>query len=273
MDDYPHADLDLSRRLEFAEGKTSAAFVEARARLAPEVGATALRRSGVFALFDGPSSPLTQTFGLGLAAEPSDDDLDAIESFFESRGAPVFHEVSPLAGMATLGKLADRGYRPVESTSIMYRPVASGIGSGGSVRARVATPEEIDLWSETAAQGWGESAELSAFMRDIGRVSAASEGMTVFFAEIEGRPVATGALAMHDGVALFAGASTIPSERKQGAQRALLDARLRHAAARGCDLAAMGATPGSASQRNAERQGFRIAYTRTKWQLQRKPPG
>jgi hypothetical protein len=31
----------------------------------------------------------------------------------------------------------------------------------------------------------------------------------------------------------------------------------------------MVALPGSASQRNAERQGFRIAYTRTKWQLKR----
>jgi len=30
----------------------------------------------------------------------------------------------------------------------------------------------------------------------------------------------------------------------------------------------MGALPGSGSQRNAERHGFRIAYTRTKWQLQ-----
>jgi hypothetical protein len=29
----------------------------------------------------------------------------------------------------------------------------------------------------------------------------------------------------------------------------------------------MGAQPGSASQRNAERHGFRIAYTRIKWQL------
>jgi hypothetical protein len=33
----------------------------------------------------------------------------------------------------------------------------------------------------------------------------------------------------------------------------------------GCDLAMMGAQPGSASQRNGERQGFRIAYTRIKW--------
>ena len=30
----------------------------------------------------------------------------------------------------------------------------------------------------------------------------------------------------------------------------------------------MVAAPGSASQRNAERQGFRIAYTRTKWMLE-----
>jgi hypothetical protein len=30
----------------------------------------------------------------------------------------------------------------------------------------------------------------------------------------------------------------------------------------------MVAWPGTDSQRNAERKGFRIAYTRTKWQLQ-----
>jgi hypothetical protein len=30
----------------------------------------------------------------------------------------------------------------------------------------------------------------------------------------------------------------------------------------------MCAEPGSSSQRNAERQGFRIAYTRMKWQLE-----
>ncbi len=35
--------------------------------------------------------------------------------------------------------------------------------------------------------------------------------------------------------------------------------------ASGCDLAMMGALPGSDSQRNAERHGFHIAYTRIKW--------
>ena len=57
----------------------------------------------------------------------------------------------------------------------------------------------------------------------------------------------------------------MPEWRNRGAQRALLEHRLGRAAEAGCDLAMMGAAPGSASQRNAERQGFRIAYTRIKW--------
>ncbi|HEX2270310.1 MAG TPA: hypothetical protein VHH35_12270 [Pyrinomonadaceae bacterium] len=41
----------------------------------------------------------------------------------------------------------------------------------------------------------------------------------------------------------------------------------RSNASQGCTIGMMGALPGSGSQRNAERHGFRIAYTRTKWQL------
>ena len=72
-------------------------------------------------------------------------------------------------------------------------------------------------------------------------------------------------VSIYDGVTL--GASTIPEARNQGAQLALLDARLRYGASHGCDIAMMCAEPGSSSQRNAERQGFRIAYTRIKWRL------
>jgi GNAT superfamily N-acetyltransferase len=218
-------------------------------------------------MFDGVGSPLTQTFGLGLLATPTDTDLDTIERFFDERGAAIFHEVSPMAPLEMLELLVARGYRPVELTSVMFRPIAAAAlpENDSRVRARIASIEEVDLWSDTAAEGWREFGELSSFMRDIGRVSATSDGMTAFLAEIDGRPVGTGAIAIHDGVAILAGASTIPEARKQGAQRALLEARLHHAAKQGCDLAAIGAAPGSPSQRNAERQGFRIAYTRIKW--------
>jgi GNAT superfamily N-acetyltransferase len=169
--------------------------------------------------------------------------------------------------MATIDLLITRGYRPVELTSVMYRPIdaAPGAPQSDAVRARLAAREEIELWASVAAEGWSEFTEVAPLMRDLARVTARAERTQAFFAETEARPVATGAVAIYDGVALLAGASTIPTARNQGAQRALLQARLQHAASAGCDLAMMCAAPGSASQRNAERQGFRIAYTRIKW--------
>ena len=98
--------------------------------------------------------------------------------------------------------------------------------------------------------------------------SSRSKSLT-FLAALDDQPIAAGALSIAGDVALLAGASTIPSARRQGAQLALLEARLRYAATQGCTVAMMVTQPGSGSQRNAERHGFRIAYTRTKWQLQR----
>ncbi len=262
--DYPLSDVSLSRRLERCEADTNVSMIEARARLHPEVGATWTRVNGAYALFDVVDSPLTQTFGFGLFATPEEDDLAQLEEFFESRGAPVFHEVSALAEPRTLELLGRRGYRPIELTSMMYRPIAAK-ESDSRIATRVIGEGEEELWAATAAEGWSEYPELSAFLLDLGRVTAGAHGTRAFIAELDGRAIGTGALAIHDGVALLAGASTIPSRRKQGAQKALLEARLRFAAQQGCDLAMMGALPGSASQRNAERQGFRIAYTRIKW--------
>jgi hypothetical protein len=93
--------------------------------------------------------------------------------------------------------------------------------------------------------------------------------MTSFLVEREGEPIATGSLAIYEGVALLAGASTIPARRGLGAQGLLLAARLAEARRRGCELAMMVAAPASTSQHNAERRGFRVAYTRTKWRLRR----
>ena len=59
----------------------------------------------------------------------------------------------------------------------------------------------------------------------------------------------------------------VPELRRRGLQTALLHERMRYAFEHECKLAMMVALPGSDSQRNAERKGFRVAYTRTKWQL------
>ena len=227
--------------------------------------------AGAVVLFDGPISPITQTFGLGLHQTVTADDLAAIEDFFHSRGAPVQHEVSPLADDSTFALLNARGYRPMEFTSVMFRPIEPGIQlsrvPNDRIRARRAGAADADVYVKTAADGWSEYAEFTDMMTELSRVAVARAGALLFLAEMDGQAIASGALNLSDGVALMAGASTIPSARNQGAQLALLEHRLRYAADAGCDLAMICARPGGASQRNAERHGFRIAYTRIKWLL------
>jgi GNAT superfamily N-acetyltransferase len=275
---YPFADLALARRLERVEAISTSHFVDARARLFPDSGATWIEVAGAYAMFDGVASPVTQTFGLGMWQTPTASHFDRIEAFFTERGAPVFHEVSPLADAAVVPLLNARGYQPFEFTSVMYQPIrvtcersphvgdAGESGRPAGLRVRELGPDEADLYARTAAAGWSESG-FGEFMRDMARVGATTEGGHLFVAELGGQAIATGALNVHDGVAHFAGASTVPEGRRQGAQLALLNHRIHYAAARGCDVAVIGASPGSGSQRNAERNGFRIAYTRVKWKL------
>ena len=266
---FPFADLALARRLERAEGMANVRAVELRARVTPEVGASWIEVAGTLAMFDGPQSPLTQTFGLGIVQTPTAADLAAIEAFFTERGVETHHEVSPLADPATFSLLVERRYQPFEFTSVMYMPVAAQIPVAQAARrpalaVRRVRPEDADVYARTSADGWREFG-FADFMYDLQRANAASQAIDLFLAELDGRPIATAALVIQDGVALLAGASTIPDARGRGAQNALLAERLRYGAERGCDVAMIGALPGSGSQRNAERNGFRMAYTRIKW--------
>jgi GNAT superfamily N-acetyltransferase len=263
------SDRSLASRLERAEATANARFVEARRRLFPELGAEWIEVAGAYAMFDGVDSPCTQTFALGLERMPDPADLDRIEKFFLDHRAPVFHEVSPMADKALLPLFVERGYHPVELSNVMFLPLAGrrpqAPPPSGAPQARVAGDDESEVWVRTGLEGWRELLEFAPQMSDLMRTSARTEGNLRFLAEIDGTPVAAGALAIHNGVALLAGASTIPEWRRRGAQRALLEARLDHAARAGCDLAMIAAEPGSSSARNSERRGFRVAYTRIKW--------
>jgi hypothetical protein len=263
----PAVDLALARRLERAEALANAATVDSRRRLQPEVGAEWIEVAGVYAMFDGPASPLTQTFGLGLFEPFLERELDEVEDFFTRRGAATFHEVSSFVAPETLNLLSLRGYAPIEASTVLIRSTAkASAADSGAITVRSIRAEEAPTWCRIAARGWGsESAELGSFLESLGAVMVQASGVACFLAELDREPIAAAAMHVSNGTALLAGAATIPSARRRGAQLALLDARLAFASARGIELAMVVTQPGSASQRNAERQGFRPVYTRAKW--------
>jgi GNAT superfamily N-acetyltransferase len=223
-------------------------------------------------MFDGPESPMTQTFGLGLFAPVTAEALAAIEAFFADRGADAQHEVSPLAGVEALALLVDRGYRPIELSTVLARPLDGAIDApaaapGLSVRRCEAADRE--RWIAAASAGWAAAPEAAGKIAGMMRVVSQNPRLANFLVEREGELIATGLLVIHEGIALLAGASTIPAQRGLGAQSLLLAARLAEARRCGCELAMMVAAPASVSQRNAERRDFRVAYTRTKWRRPR----
>jgi GNAT superfamily N-acetyltransferase len=269
----PFSDLTLSRRLERAEGFACCQYAETRISQFPNSGAAWIECGGAVAVFDGVDSPCTQTFGLGIFEELTESTLDTIEAFFRIHSAPVQHEVSPFAGVDALRLLCKRGYAPIELSSVLYRPVEPPAQPAtlaeSTVSVRITGPDEANLWSRISAKGWShDHPELMDVMLNFGALTAAREHTVCFLAEADDQPGAAGVLCIHDGVALLGGSSTVPEMRRRGMQSALLEARMSYAYQIGCDLAMMVAWPGTDSQRNAERKGFQIAYTRTKWQLQ-----
>ncbi|GAB1342695.1 GNAT family N-acetyltransferase [Gemmatimonas sp.] len=262
----PFIDASLARRLERTEAHANMAFVESRARLEPAVGAQWQDVGGTWVMFDGAESPLTQTFGLGLFSGPTAEQFEQIENVFSAHRTATLHEVCTMADAAVLPLLGTRGYVPTEWSTVLVQPLPVRRSTqSGDVAVREIRPAEADLWADVAAAGWSEEPALADFIRALGRVSVRAEDTRCYLALLDGQPVASASMHVHNGVALLAGASTIPPFRRRGAQNALLVHRLAAAADLGCDLAMMVTAPGSDSQRNAQRSGFSVAYSRVKW--------
>ena len=81
----------------------------------------------------------------------------------------------------------------------------------------------------------------------------------------EEAPAAVALLHMQDQIATLVAAATVPQFRGRGCQTALLQQRIVDAADAGCTLLVTQTRVGTASQRNMERAGMRVAYTSTIW--------
>jgi GNAT superfamily N-acetyltransferase len=259
------ADRALARRLEAADAWFKAAYVEAQARLRPELGAAVEPVAGGYAAYAGPGSPLNRAVGLGMEEPTGAEALDAVEHFFHHRRALARIDVCPLADSSLVQGLSHRGYYLAEFKNVWARPLR-GDGDFTSpvagVQVRAARPEEAALWIRTVSQGFAGRDTVTPEDQEIAAPNFYTSTATCFLAWVDGEAAGGGALATYQGLAAFFSASTRPAFRGRGVQTALLRARLAAAVAAGCDLALVHTTPGNASQRNVQRMGFCLAYTK-----------
>jgi GNAT superfamily N-acetyltransferase len=264
------AEFALAQRVEAFEAESGRACTEAAAQRQPELGAVCRAIGGGWAAYSGKDSPLTQAVAVGMNGEVCDADIDAITAFYHSRRAPAHLEVCPLAHPTLIEGLGRRGYRVSEFSNVLFRVIDAGeafTAPESPARVRLARSGERLVWTETVALGFADEIPVTPELIGILSTFGDRPGAHLWLAEVEGKIAGGGALAVGEGLAALCGASTLPEHRRGGIQSGLMTARLVEAARQGCSLAYTIAVPGSASHRNAERHGFRVAYTRIKFTL------
>jgi len=206
--------------------------------------------------------------GLGLSGTVSKEEFGRLEEFYFSRKEPVRVETCPLADGSLIEHYRERGYSVSEFSNVMVRPVekAPAIAFTPGIEIQRVAEGEIDLWTLTVSQGFAEHFPVTQELLGVMRLFASGKHTECYFARLDGKIAGGATMAVRGRIAGLFGASTLPQYRNRGVQTALLHARMQRAAEQGCELAISLAQPGSASQRNITRQGFRTVYTRVKFE-------
>jgi GNAT superfamily N-acetyltransferase len=249
-------DRSLAKRLEMITARSGRECADVWADIA-----------GGIATFSGIDSPITQAFGVGLFGPVSDGELDQLEDFFFSRGAPVALELCPFIHPSLIGLLKARPYRLEEFSNVLVRqlrPRETIATPESDLKVRAALPQESTQYSEVVAEAFSEYLPVSETLRRVIESFSRRPSGCCFLA-LAGNEIAAGGCVSEDQrLAEFYGAATLAGFRKRGAQSLLIAARLQWAVEQHCDLATTTTQPGSSSQRNYERAGFRVVYTRAK---------
>jgi GNAT superfamily N-acetyltransferase len=260
-------DLRLAKRLEMSTAVTCKECAEAVAVLDPAIGAATDEIAGGIVAFTGVDSPVTQALGAGLNGPVTDAELDRLENFFFSRGAAVAIELCPFADRSLVELIAKRPYRLEEFSNVLVRELREGEGFVGpvpGVACREAAPGEAQMYARLVAEGFDDTVPVTQALINIVEAFFRRGSGQCFLTFVEGQAAGGGSVAVSDGIAELYGTSTLARFRGRGAQTALLNARMTWAVKRDCQLATTTTAPGTTSQRNFERAGFRVVYSRTK---------
>lgn len=259
----PPLTFELVRRLERAFADFTVRRLEAYAAL-PGEGVELARFGAVVA-------PVCPSRGeLDFLNRPADlwpEDVGRvgeIVDFYRARGVRPWFELAPDPDFERLaGALGDAGAAHIGFLGAFYGPPSAPESVADGVHVRRVPRERAESAGRLLVNALGAPPQAW----DAGGATFAATGAQLFLASIDGEEAGAAALSLTDGVGYLAAAGTLPHYREKGVQRALICARIDAAAADGCDLVGALAELGRPSQRNLQRAGLQVAYTKAVWRL------
>jgi GNAT superfamily N-acetyltransferase len=263
-----HATLELAKRVE----KTEIDFCAVGAGVGLAGGAASIEVGGGRGVCGQPGSPMNKVLGLGLGVDVTDEDLDAIELFYDERECPIQIELCPLVSTDLVAKLQARGYvlKGFENELACAVPDEAPSSNGLTVDVLTgdrdeeaflrATVEGFSVPDSGQARNEAPAPDVlqtvGGFMRQF-----IHPDIVRYLVRIDGEPAGAAASVITGGVLGIFGTATRPVYRRRGIQSAIV-AKAIELAVGHADLAIATTEPGSISQRTFERFGFQVLYTR-----------
>lgn len=233
------------------------AAAEAASHLRFGAGGEAAQFGPLSAVATRQPSPLDSLWHDGTRP-PTPAELAEAEAFCAAHGQPVTLHLLSHAAPELVPLLSARGYAlqyVLHAYTHDLRPPYA------PTPLTIREEADAERWAHLSAQGFGEGTADTGTL-DIMRLVGGAAGTRRFVAQLDEQDAGTAAFALQDGIAAFHGTSTRPQFRGRGVQTALLAHRLQAAAREGASFASVFVTPGTGSERNAERAGFRLAGLR-----------
>ena len=219
--------------------------------------------------FAGEGSWANQACCVGLDGPVPGAEIDRLVEFYVSRNVEPRIEVCSLADESLVRGLADRGFQLREFENVHLRRIMEDekfdfATSSSDFKVVKVDPEnaaQVEEHVRVGMSGFFEG-EPSEGMLESGHKAATHPRTRAFNVECDNRVVGAGSCEIYEKASAFFGVSVLPDYRRRGIQLALLAKRLETARKEGCLFSAIHTKPGSPSERNAYRVGFRLEYVK-----------
>lgn len=259
-------DKALARRLESCEEMPQIYYARVFQKTRPEIGAAEAEICGGHMSFCGLGSPIGRAVAMGLDRALGEEHLDQAEEFYRSHKAPAQVDLCPMHDPAVFEMCKRRGYAIAELNNVLFRKLDPGEKfpeHPPGCEIRRSSMDDAGITGAVVEGAFFPDGAPEAFQGLIAPLYQ-MEGALAYAAWVDGRIVAcgTGLVIPQHCVVALCGAGTLAEYRGRGLQTALLRARMAAAAEEGCEYAVIVTQGGTTSQRNAERLGFRVAYSK-----------
>ena len=120
-------------------------------------------------IFAGLNSPIGHAAGLGFDGPVCEADLDRLEMFYRSHGAPAQLDLCPLTDPTLLELIKARGYGVAELNNVLYRAVdlAEPVPAPPGVRICRGLPEQAVVFSDILARSFFEQGDAPEGFADM----------------------------------------------------------------------------------------------------------